>query len=137
MKKLYRWASVYAILAIIGGVFYREFTKINMFTGKTTLSFLHVHLFVFGMIMFIILMLMEKQSSISTSKRFKRFMIVYNTGLLGSVGMLLIRGYLQVLPLANTTMNIDAMISGMAGVFHIVLGIGLYNLFLIIKEKML
>lgn len=137
MKQLYRWASVYAILAIIGGVFYREFTKFNMFTGKTTLSFLHVHLFVFGMIMFLILMLMEKQSSISTSKHFKKFMIIYNTGLLGTLFMLLVRGYLQVLPLEPTTMNIDAMISGISGLFHITLGVGLYFLFKIIKEKML
>ena len=39
MKRYINMALLYAILAMAGGVFYREFTKYNGFTAKTTLSF--------------------------------------------------------------------------------------------------
>ena len=35
MKRYINAALLYAILAMAGGVFYREFTKFNGFTGKT------------------------------------------------------------------------------------------------------
>ena len=46
MKKMIRIAFFYVILALIGGVFYREFTKFNGFTGVTVLADVHVHLMV-------------------------------------------------------------------------------------------
>ena len=53
MKKYINIAFIYGILGICGGVFYREFTKFMDFVDmRTQLAFLHVHLFVFGMIMF-------------------------------------------------------------------------------------
>ena len=45
MKKYFTLFFIYLILALIGGVFYREFTKAFEFTGKTTLSIVHVHFF--------------------------------------------------------------------------------------------
>ena len=50
MKKYYLSSIVYALLALAGGVFYREFTKGFSFTGQTTLSVVHVHYFVLGTI---------------------------------------------------------------------------------------
>lgn len=44
MKKYINIAFIYGIAAIACGVFYREFTKFNGFTGKTTLAFTHLHL---------------------------------------------------------------------------------------------
>ena len=41
MKRYCNAALVYAILAMAGGVFYREFTRFNGFTGRTTLSTPH------------------------------------------------------------------------------------------------
>ena len=35
MKKLYTTARIYLILGLTAGVFYREFTKFNNFTGTT------------------------------------------------------------------------------------------------------
>ena len=48
MKKLINTSFLYLILALAAGVFYREFTKFNSFTGKTTLAVVHTHLFVLG-----------------------------------------------------------------------------------------
>ena len=38
MKRYFNSALLYAGLAMAGGVFYREFTKFNGYTAKTTLS---------------------------------------------------------------------------------------------------
>ena len=45
MKRYINTALLYAILAMAGGVFYREFTKFNGFTAKTTLAVVHTHYF--------------------------------------------------------------------------------------------
>ena len=45
MKRYMNAAQLYAILAMVGGVFYREFTKFQGFTGKTVLSVVHTHYF--------------------------------------------------------------------------------------------
>ena len=44
--------NVYAVLALIGGIFYREFTKMNDYTSWTTLSVFHTHYFTLGMMFF-------------------------------------------------------------------------------------
>ena len=61
MKRLLNTAIGYFIAASAAGVFYREFTKWNGFTGKTTLGFVHTHLFVLGMFLFLILALTCKE----------------------------------------------------------------------------
>ena len=38
MKRYANNALFYSILAMVGGVFYREFTKLSGFVGETTLS---------------------------------------------------------------------------------------------------
>ena len=40
MKRLMLASIIYAVLALVGGVFYREFTKLN---GFTILSVVHTH----------------------------------------------------------------------------------------------
>lgn len=38
MKKYLKFSLIYAIAAMVAGVFYREFTKFNGFTGATMLG---------------------------------------------------------------------------------------------------
>ena len=52
MKRYMNSALLYAVLAMVGGVFYREFTKFNGFTGKTALGVVHTHYFVLGMVFY-------------------------------------------------------------------------------------
>lgn len=61
MKRYMNMALVYAILAMVGGVFYREFTKFNGFTGRTTLGVVHTHYFLLGMVFFLLLLLLGKE----------------------------------------------------------------------------
>ena len=42
-KRYANLALIYAVIAMIFGVFYREFTKFQHFTGQTNLSVIHTH----------------------------------------------------------------------------------------------
>ena len=77
MKKMIKVALFYVILALIGGVFYREFTKLNGFNGVTVLADVHVHLMVLGVFMFMILALFAKGLPLLKEKRFSLFMMPY------------------------------------------------------------
>ena len=57
MKRYANNALFYSILAMVGGVFYREFTKLSGFVGETTLSVVHTHYFLLGMVIFLLLLL--------------------------------------------------------------------------------
>lgn len=124
-RKFVNLSFIYAIVAMCGGVFYREFTRMNDFVGTTSLAFVHLHLFVLGTVVFLILSLFEQQFSITKSKFFKPFFILYNVGLPLMVAMFCVRGIMQVVGYDG-----GAMISGIAGLTHITLGTGIIFLFL-------
>ena len=46
MKRYINYSIVYAVLAMVSGVFYREFTKLNGYTDWTTLAVVHTHYFI-------------------------------------------------------------------------------------------
>ena len=58
MKRYINTALLYAVLAMVGGVFYREFTKFSGFTGRTALGVVHTHYFLLGMVFFLLLLLL-------------------------------------------------------------------------------
>lgn len=133
MKKLLKVSFIYVILALIGGVFYREFTKFNNYTGVTSLADIHVHLMVLGTFMFMILALFAQRTRLLKAKKFKLFMLLYNIGLGLTVIMMSARGITQVLAM-NLSKGLDASISGMAGIGHILLGISLILLMTILMK---
>lgn len=133
MKKLLKVSFIYVILALIGGVFYREFTKFNNYTGVTSLADIHVHLMVLGTFMFMILALFAQRTRLLEAKKFKLFMLLYNIGLGLTVIMMSARGITQVLAM-NLSKGLDASISGMAGIGHILLGISLILLMTILMK---
>lgn len=132
MKRYMNPAVIYAILAMVGGVFYREFTKFNGFTGVTALGKVHVHYFLLGMVLFLLLLLLEKNFSF-TKVSTGRILVAYHIGLNLTVVMLVVRGVTQVLgtPLSS---GMDAAIAGIAGIGHIVLGVSLLLLLLQVKR---
>lgn len=134
MKKLVNTSFYYGIIAAAGGVFYREFTKLSGFEGDTVLSLFHTHIFTLGMLFFIIVALSDKQFELSASKKFKKFFGIYNLGLIITGATFLWRGILQVLG-TEFTKALDSSISGIAGIGHILLGIGIVLFFLSFKEK--
>lgn len=121
MKKYFTLSFIYLILALIGGVFYREFTKAFEFTGKTTLSIVHVHFFVLGVVLFLIIAILNHLINLLQNKGFKVFLILYNISLPFIAVMFLTRGIIQVLDLSLSP-AINSLISGIAGVSHFMLG---------------
>ena len=95
MKRLMLASIIYAVLALVGGVFYREFTKLN---GFTTLSVVHTHYLMLGMVFFLMLVLLENNFHFIDNK-VRKYLIFYHIGLNLTVVMLTIRGVVQVLSL--------------------------------------
>lgn len=124
MRKYIGFSIGYAIAALCGGVFYREFTKWNGFTGDTTLSRVHPHLFLLGMVVFLLAALFASRVPLQESKLNRAFLIVYNIGLPLVVIMMLIRGVCQVLG-AELPASMNAAISGIAGIGHAITAAGL------------
>ena len=117
-------AILYAILAIIGGVFYREFTKALGFTGQTTLSVLHTHYFTLGMIFFLLLALLENAFPIASRRGVRVAVAGYHVGLNLTVLCLLLRGIAQATA-ATLSRGMDGALSGVSGLGHITLGVSL------------
>ena len=134
MKRYLNTALLYAILAMVDGVFYREFTKFNGFTAKTTLAVVHTHYFLLGMVFFLVLLVLEKSFSF-TGLRTGRVLAAYHIGLNLTAVMLMVRGILQVLGTTLST-GMNAAVSGVAGIGHILLGVSLVLLLLQVKRSL-
>ncbi len=131
MKRLMNASIVYGVLGLIGGVFYREFTKLNGFTGFTTLSVVHTHYLMLGMVFFLMLVLLENNFRFIGNK-VRKYLLFYHIGLNLTVVMLVVRGVVQVLSLDVS----GAAISGIAGIGHLILGISMVLILISIRKKL-
>ena len=132
MKKLINTALAYLIAGAAAGVFFREFTKFSNFDGPTTLGLMHSHLLVLGLAVFLIATLFSLHDDFTKGKLFKPFYIVYNIGMVVTAATMLARGVAEV---AGTTLPMpDAAISGIAGLGHIMIGVGLVLLVVMFKR---
>lgn len=132
MKRLINTALVYLIAGAAAGVFFREFTKFSQFDGTTVLGFMHPHLLVLGFAIFLIATLFALADDYTHDKLFMPFYIVYNVGLIVTVCMMFVRGVAEVTgaPLVLP----DAALSGIAGLGHIMVGVGLVLLVVMFKR---
>lgn len=135
MKRYINAALLYAVFAMAGGVFYREFTKFNGFTGKTTLSVVHTHYFLLGVVFFLLLLLLEKSFSFTSAKT-RKTLVVYHIGLNLTAVMFVVRGVVLVMVPALSA-GLNAAISGVAGIGHILLGVSMVFLLMQIKRSVL
>ena len=99
----------------------------NDYTAWTTLFVVHTHYFILGMMLFLILGLI----SMNMNLKINRAVLFYNIGLNLTAITLIVRGIIQVLDL-NV---ISTLISGIAGIGHILLGISLFMILLDIKRS--
>lgn len=128
MKRYLNFAFYYFLFAMAGGVFYREFTKFLDFSGKTSLSLVHVHLMILGTFLFLLLALLTTHLKLEEERSFHRFLTLYSIALPFMVLMMLVRGILQVLG-TSLSSGANAAISGIAGVSHILMFISFLLLF--------
>ena len=132
MKKYLNLSLLYAVAAMAGGVFYREFTKLNGFVGVTALGKVHTHLFLLGTMVFLLVALFAAQGDLMKQKTFRVFLRVYNVGLLLTAVMMAVRGVTQVLGMSLSA-GASASISGIAGIGHILTGVGIILLLVSLK----
>ena len=133
MKRYANASLLYALIAMAGGVSYREFTKFSGFTGKTALSVVHTHYFLLGMVFFLLLLLLEKSFAFSGEKT-GCVLALYHVGLNVTGAALLVRGVAQVLALPLSR-AMDASLSGVAGIGHLLLGVSMVLLLLRFRKK--
>lgn len=135
MKKLFYAATVYLVLGLASGLFYREFTKANGYTaadGFTQLSVVHTHLLTLGVIVLLSVLALEKVFGLSQSALFGWFFWLYNAGLVISSTTMVINGVLHVLRESSS-----AALAGISGAGHIILSAGLILLFIALGKRVL
>lgn len=129
----------YLFMGLVAGVFYREFTKYFGFNLDNHLAKLHVHTLTLGFIIFIVMYLLLKDSSRETIQGYKKPFHIYNIGLITTLAAMTVYGIFDVVSKGTATINIAA-ISGISGIGHIILAVGLVWSALKIrneKEKMM
>ena len=100
-----------------GGVFYREFT---------TLSVVHTHYLMLGMVFFLLLVVVEKNFHFVDNKVLK-YLIFYHIVLILTVFLLTIRGVVQVL-------SLDVSSAVLSGIGHLILGISMILVLISIRN---
>ncbi|MFI6600550.1 DUF2871 domain-containing protein [Nonomuraea sp. NPDC050536] len=130
MRKILNFAHVYMILGVVSGLYYRELTKLNDFTGDTQLGVVHTHLLTLGMLFFLLVLVLEKLFALTSSKLFGWFFWIYNAGLAVTVAMMTLHGTLTVL--GRPSGEAIAMIAGLG---HILLTVGLVLLFVTLGKR--
>lgn len=130
MRKSYYAAHVYMIVGVVSGLFYREFTKINDFEGDTQLGLVHTHLLALGMLVFLIVLGLDKLFGLSGSPLFTWFFWVYNGGLALTVAMMTVHGIQTVLGA-----HVPEAVPLCAGLGHIVLTVGLVLFFVLLGKR--
>ena len=123
MKRLMLASIIYAVLALVGGVFYREFTKLN---GFTILSVVHTHYLILGMVVFLLLVLVEKNYSF-INDNVRKYLLLYHIGLNLTVVMLVVRGVVQVL-------SLDVSSVVLFGIAQLILGIAMVLVLISIRN---
>ncbi len=131
MRKLYAAASVYLLVGVASGLFFREFTKLSGWPEgqPTQLGVAHTHLLTLGFIVLLIVLVLEKVFAISRSRLFPWFFWVYNAGVILTSGMLVLHGSLTVLGIETSK-----AIAGIAGTGHILVTAGLILLMLALRK---
>lgn len=100
-----------------GGVFYREFT---------TLSVVHMHCLMVGMVFFLLLVVVEKNFHFIDNKVLK-YLLFYHIGLNLTVVMLVVRGVVQVL-------SLEVLSVVLSGIGHLILGISMVLVLILIRN---
>ena len=119
----------YFVLGLLSGFYYRELTLAHHFTGDTQLVVVHTHTLILGMFMHLILLPVVKVFKLSSYYLFNWFFIVYNIGVLTTIGMMFTKGTYQVIG-----MTVPESFAGYAGIGHTILTAGFILLFFLLRN---
>lgn len=73
-KKYFKTSFIYALIGLLLGAFYREFTRIIGFDKATNLGLAHTHILVLGFVLFLILTIFAKVFGMNEDKKEKNFL---------------------------------------------------------------
>lgn len=127
-RKIGKGAVVCLELGLMLGALYREFTRINGFTERSTLSLAHPHMLLLGAIFSFALFLylrVEKEDGRNLHKNYRLYLLTMNY----FIASLIIRG-IYTLASGGAALYPDAALSGMVGIGHIALTIAIIALIL-------
>ena len=110
------------------------FTKWSGYADTSVLVKIHTHLFLLGMVVFLLVALFAGSMKLEQEKMFRVFLGVYNVGVLLTAVMMAVRGIAQV-KAVELSRGADAAISGVAGIGHILTGTGLVLLLLSLRKQ--
>ncbi|MDW8569561.1 DUF2871 domain-containing protein [Staphylococcus shinii] len=131
MKKLMLSSAFYTLLGMLSGLFYREMSKGENFSGYSQLNVTHTHLLVLGTIMFLIFMVIEYQLKLTkNSKLFNSFFYIFHLGILVTVAMQYINGIATI-----TGFSVSPAIAGVAGLGHIMISIAFILFFVLLNKR--
>lgn len=143
MKKYIKYALCFLALGIVCGIFYREFTKgLNLVNVYTPLGLAHTHFLVLGVAFILLIGLICERLENYNEKLFKWSFLLYIVGTAGAGTMLVVRGIIDVLTKSNKvsftlSSSANGAISGISGLFHALLGVGIILIFVswLMKQK--
>ena len=129
MRRILYAFLVYTILGLLSGFYYRELTLAYDFTGETQLVVVHTHTLILGMFMHLIMLPLNKVFKLSSYYLFNLFFIIYNLGVLSTVGMMFTKGTFQVIG-----KTVPESFAGFAGIGHTTLTAGFILLFFLLRN---
>ena len=132
-KSILKSAMWYTIFAMFSGFLDRIVTVYIHYTGETTLTGLHGHLFSFGTLFMLILFAISINSKFNQNKELREFLKSYNIIFSLMILMLFIRGVVQVFELQLNPI-LDSSIAIIAGASHILLFGSFMKLFKILSK---
>lgn len=87
-----------------------------------------------GMVMFLLVTICIRLFAIDRAKKYSAFFVIYNAGVCLTSVMLTVRGIVQVLGVELSSAQ-NGMLSGVAGIGHILIGVGMLFFFFSLKES--
>lgn len=131
LMPLYWGAVVYTALGLLSGLYYRELTKHEGFTGATQLSVLHTHLLVLGTVFMLVFLVTERVFRLSASAQFMPMVAAWHAGVALTTGTMAVIGTMQV----YGTPQAPPALAGIAGLGHITMTVGFVLFLVVLKAR--
>lgn len=118
-RYLFRSAAAWTAIGLVGGLAYRELTKLSDYSGYTQLAVVHTHALTLGtLLMLVLLALAATLPGLTASRRMRWGTHLLNAGLVLTVGMLAVKGTLQV---RGVSWSDHPALAGVSGLGHMTL----------------
>lgn len=133
LTPLFRSAVVWTVVGLVGGLVYREVTKAADFVGATQLAVVHTHALTLGTVFLLGVLALERLFDLSALKRGRWFLPIWNIGLVLTVAMQGVKGYLQV---HHAAVADSPALAGVSGLGHMTLTAGFILLLLALRTRL-